>query len=288
MAAGSDVLMPNESLKPNEWLESASRKYRLVMQSDGNLVLYKTYRNMQRALWDSGTVGRNVVDCVMQSDGNLVVYGPSGQPHWASKTVGSPSKLIVQDDGNLVIYRMNGQAAWNVGPDFEVGVVNSLKRIGGCAGGVAIYYAAQAACNIANPPLAALRHKPIKLWKDTKRVMSKYFPRLDLSRVEFRNNCRLPGNWFQREGWVAGMTFGYDIFFRGKDYQQSRQGLKHLMHELVHVDQVRRQGSERGFACAYGKAYLKAGNYYDSPMEVEADLMVTKNGDALPDGCRRD
>lgn len=84
------------------------------------------------------------------------------------------------------------------------------------------------------------------------------------------------------------MTFGYDIFLKGKDHQQSRDGLKRIRNELVHVDQVRRYGSERAFACEYGKGYLKAGTYFDNPLELEADLMVAKHGDDLPDGCKRD
>ena len=83
------------------------------------------------------------------------------------------------------------------------------------------------------------------------------------------------------------MTFGYTIFFKGSNIQKSRGGLKLLMHELVHVDQVRRKGGEVAFACDYGKGYLKGGSYRKNPMEVEAYDFVDKHGDSLPDGVKK-
>ena len=59
------------------------------------------------------------------------------------------------------------------------------------------------------------------------------------------------------------------------------------MHELVHVDLVRRKGGEVAFACDYGKGYLKGGNYRKNPMEVEAYDFVDKHGDSLPDGVKK-
>jgi len=50
------------------------------------------------------------------------------------------------------------------------------------------------------------------------------------------------------------------------------------MHELVHVDQVRRRGNnETRFARDYGNGFLKAGNYAKNPLEVEAYDFVTEN-----------
>lgn len=89
---------------------------RLVMQGDGNLVLYK-YGNgsLGSALWSSGTNSGLNYKAVFQGDGNLVVYDASGSAKWASGTNPSGSKLALQADGNLVIYSSTGQALWSTG-----------------------------------------------------------------------------------------------------------------------------------------------------------------------------
>lgn len=50
---------------------------------------------------------------VMQEDGNLVVYTPQGVPIFATGTNGNPGAyLALQSDGNLVVYSGAGQALW--------------------------------------------------------------------------------------------------------------------------------------------------------------------------------
>jgi hypothetical protein len=103
-----DMLNPGEMLRVEEHLASRNHRYRLVLQKDGNLVLYDARRH---PLWSSNTDGQHVEKCVMQRDGNLVLYHRNGQPVWASNTVGRPgSYLLLQNDGNLVIYQP--QAVW--------------------------------------------------------------------------------------------------------------------------------------------------------------------------------
>ncbi|MDT0447854.1 hypothetical protein [Streptomyces hesseae] len=81
----------------------------LVMQTDGNLVVYDEFG---RARWDSRTVNSGW-RAVFQEDGNFVVYTRSGKAVWWSGTAGHPgSRLAVQDDGNVVIYD-GSQAIWN-------------------------------------------------------------------------------------------------------------------------------------------------------------------------------
>jgi hypothetical protein len=84
---------------------SANGKYNLVMQDDGNLVLYRVNGP---ALWASGTYGIAIQHAVMQYDGNLVLYDYAGRARWASGTYGNPGALLyVQCDGNVVIYKPN-------------------------------------------------------------------------------------------------------------------------------------------------------------------------------------
>jgi len=114
----TDNLVQNESIGDNQFLESVSGQFRLVMQHDGNLVLYEQqFGGVQTPIWASGThfIGVPPFKLVMQEDGNLVVYDVNGKATWASGTCGkgsAPFKLVMQDDGNLVIYDSNQSATW--------------------------------------------------------------------------------------------------------------------------------------------------------------------------------
>ncbi|MEV0445936.1 hypothetical protein AB0I84_33040 [Streptomyces spectabilis] len=97
------------TLNHNESVSSDTA--RLVMQSDGNLVIYDEFN---RARWATRTVGQGWTTR-FQEDGNLVVYTRSGRAVWASNTAGHPgSRLVVQDDGNVVIYD-GSRAIWASG-----------------------------------------------------------------------------------------------------------------------------------------------------------------------------
>lgn len=97
-------------LQSDDSLVSPNRSFRLVMQTDGNLVEYGP-RGPIWATYSSGTGAR----LVNQSDGNIVVYGPDVT--WASGTAGQgPATLAVQDDGNVVAYGGRG-AQWSTYTD---------------------------------------------------------------------------------------------------------------------------------------------------------------------------
>jgi hypothetical protein len=62
----------------------------LTNQSDGNLVVYTADR--RAVVWSSRTNGRGAGRLVMQGDGNVVLYGPGG-PTWSTYTNGGMSKM---------------------------------------------------------------------------------------------------------------------------------------------------------------------------------------------------
>ncbi|GAB2709424.1 hypothetical protein [Kitasatospora kifunensis] len=99
---------------------------RLVMQADGNLVLYSL--NTGSPLWSSRTNNHPGAWATMQTDGNLVVYLPktdaNGNPTfpspgspadalWSSGTAGSGAWATVQDDCNFAIYNTSWKMVWN-------------------------------------------------------------------------------------------------------------------------------------------------------------------------------
>lgn len=115
---------------------SAGAGAKLVMQMDGNLVLYGKSGN---AVWDSGTAGNNTSSVFVQEDGNLVVYSSSGSALWSTSTslgishfqfphdaiykseviysgqvlqsLNRSYTLALQTDGNLVLYNST-RAIW--------------------------------------------------------------------------------------------------------------------------------------------------------------------------------
>ncbi|MBD2770160.1 hypothetical protein IC235_19915 [Hymenobacter sp. BT664] len=75
---GENRLRVGERLTTNQFLQSPNGQYRLVMQSDGNLVIYRLADLSAR--WSSRTAGTPGAFCTMQGDGNFVVYAPNGRP----------------------------------------------------------------------------------------------------------------------------------------------------------------------------------------------------------------
>lgn len=109
----SNILAPNQFLDINSTLTSTNGQYQLLLQSDGNLVVYHLANH--HPVWASGTDGSNAMRAIMQSNGNFVLYDFLGDALWASGTNGKPgSFLIIQDDGNLVIYQPN-LPVWTTG-----------------------------------------------------------------------------------------------------------------------------------------------------------------------------
>lgn len=157
----TDTLRSGQSLPVNGTLTSADGRFVLIMQGDGNLVLY---RQGGAARWASATDGRPFGRLDMQTDGNFVLYDPAGAPLWSTGTHGHPGAfLILQDDGNLVIYAPNGAALWASGtnivmrrvpgflpsrngfhfsnsfpntPDFRINVLGQTIAIGNAANGL--------------------------------------------------------------------------------------------------------------------------------------------------------
>lgn len=99
----------NGYLDPGQYLSSQDLRHQLVLQSDGNLVLYSN----GQPIWATYTMGAANPRLIMQSDGNLVLYAQGGRPVWASRTAGhGATTLVLQNDRNLVAYPSSGGASW--------------------------------------------------------------------------------------------------------------------------------------------------------------------------------
>jgi hypothetical protein len=103
------TLYPGENLASGDDLLNAC--YRLVMQKDGNLVMYNVRKNS--VIWATNTEGRGGTSLRMQPDGNLVMYADDSRVIWATNTEGrGGTSLRMQSDGNLVMYADDSRVIW--------------------------------------------------------------------------------------------------------------------------------------------------------------------------------
>lgn len=120
MSNQTNQLSQGERLQQGQRLFSQPNElHELIMQNDGNLVVYE---RGGKALWASNTLGLGS-ELVMQTDGNLCLYGSKGCA-WTTNTLGSNGarRLVIHDDGNLCLYNDKGTVVWSTN------TVNPIKQ----------------------------------------------------------------------------------------------------------------------------------------------------------------
>lgn len=97
----TSALSSGGTMTKGQALYSPDRKFRLLYQTDGNVVLSNS-DNV--ATWSTGTWNVNSSLLTLQTDGNLVL-SDGNIARWSTGTwTGGPtSKLVLQNDGNLVL-----------------------------------------------------------------------------------------------------------------------------------------------------------------------------------------
>lgn len=118
----SDKIGSPEMLESGKRLTSKNNCYHIDMQGDGNLVIYNTPDLVPRKpIWSSNTYNKSPYKpflLIMQDDGNLVMYDALNHAIWFSNTEqkGSPPyRLVMQNDGSLAIYDANNRCTWTSG-----------------------------------------------------------------------------------------------------------------------------------------------------------------------------
>jgi hypothetical protein len=110
-------------------LTSPSGSCTLAYQDDGNLVLYRY--EPDRAVWASSTCGTSVGELVLQADGNLVLYDRDGRAVWATGTHGRPAvRLSVRDEGTAVLEAVDGSELWSAPAGIRTGEAGQLLSPG--------------------------------------------------------------------------------------------------------------------------------------------------------------
>ncbi|MER5729648.1 hypothetical protein ABT084_15125 [Streptomyces sp. NPDC002138] len=132
----SSDLRPGQRLEPGASLVPTPGKTELVMQPDGNLVIYAlgTPGGFKLPLWNSGTYGNPGAYATMQDDGNFVIYKQGGSAQtgggiWHTATYGSRANSYlaasIRDDGQLVVSGRAETSFWSDTPEQHVRVCPS-------------------------------------------------------------------------------------------------------------------------------------------------------------------
>ncbi len=95
-------------------LKSPNGAFKLVLQDDGNMILFNS---ANANIWATNVFpgsGAGPYRLEIQTDGNLVIYNRSNQAIWATNRTSSngPFRFSVQNDSNLVVYDRNNAPLW--------------------------------------------------------------------------------------------------------------------------------------------------------------------------------
>lgn len=104
-------LNAGDTLIRGQELTSPDGRFYAPLQRDGNFVVYRKPMPPDGSwVWDMNK--RGGARLVMQPEGNLVLYPHQGAALWESGTRDG-SYAVLQVDGNLVVYDRNNKARWS-------------------------------------------------------------------------------------------------------------------------------------------------------------------------------
>lgn len=105
----------NQQLTVDSTLRSPDGTKFLIMQGDGNLVVYNEHN---RPVWATGTDGSAAILLTLEDNGNLRMTDPVGNTVWqtgSNPTSGSNTlpRLHLRNDGQLQVIRIDGHVIWD-------------------------------------------------------------------------------------------------------------------------------------------------------------------------------
>jgi phospholipase C len=124
ISAPDGNISPGTTMAQGQWAISANNAYVLILQYDGNLVLYQvsgmpptsgSSSFQGYAIWATGTNGSGANLFDITTSGNLILYNGDTSVWSPSIEVQPPLELRVQTDGNLVLYTQGGGTSWSTG-----------------------------------------------------------------------------------------------------------------------------------------------------------------------------
>lgn len=113
--SGQSLNSPDGTQTNQGGVPGQSSVTKLVMQPDGNLVIYLLTQTGARgpAIWNSGTYGHPGAHAIAQPDGNFVVYGTDGTALWNSQTWGTKGGARLLATGELFVGGVDTDVIWS-------------------------------------------------------------------------------------------------------------------------------------------------------------------------------
>jgi Thiol-activated cytolysin len=131
----SDMLQVGQRLAADERLTSANGRFTLLMQGDGNLVLYRDAVDVAGAYWATGTESlppdQRPTTLELRPDAQLVLCDGNQVVRWASGTAGDyvDPRLVLHDNGNLVVHHDGGAPVWASGAADGTGAMAAVGHM---------------------------------------------------------------------------------------------------------------------------------------------------------------
>lgn len=137
-----DTMKPGDVLRRGEALRTKNGGV-LLMQDQGNLVLYAPGPKGYTALWWTANHSTPATKAVMLKDGNFYLEDDQGNRYYSANSQGAV-KLVFQTDGNAVWYDRNGKAIaytvtgnWHMNPTLSPKDGGFLQKVGHAVGSLA-------------------------------------------------------------------------------------------------------------------------------------------------------
>jgi hypothetical protein len=111
LAFAQNTLEPGRQLDSGNQKLSPNGQWRLVMQSDGNLVIYNVATGNYK--WSTFTGGSGAQRATMEQNGCFNLYTEPGVLKWSTWTRDAGSVLRLKDDGVLAVVNTKGWTVWN-------------------------------------------------------------------------------------------------------------------------------------------------------------------------------
>jgi len=112
VAATSDRVLSGRELASGAAIGTSTGSHRLVMQADGNAVLFAG----TVTLWSTGTTGNAGARLRVGAGGNLTVVSTTGLPVWSNGIASAGARLVIKSDGRLYEVTPAGKAVWFTAP----------------------------------------------------------------------------------------------------------------------------------------------------------------------------
>ena len=116
LAFAQDTFPSGAQLNAGEWKLSPNGQWRIVMQGDGNLVIYNAATGVYK--WSTCTGCSGATKAIMQQDGQFVLQTASGQLKWTSYTRDAGSVARLDNNGRLGVYSPRLGLVWNSVTDY--------------------------------------------------------------------------------------------------------------------------------------------------------------------------